>query len=199
MFVAAHVVICASGHGQRSPSHGCAASGVNWQNNAKVTVRIPLLNCYKTRVESPPQCSAVSAVFAELRAQGRLQLQAVDEQALLQVIVDLHKQTCCHMRRPSLALHVNSNEFARRLWLVPTKQPCSRPLNDVADTDIWMLVACFTFDMLSAYQTPASRQPVVTDVTARVSSCQNKNALLCASTNFSLLYINDKYNGNCEV
>lgn len=35
-------------------------------------------------------CSAVSAVFAELRAQGRLQLQAVDEQALLQVAVDLH-------------------------------------------------------------------------------------------------------------
>ena len=29
--------------------------------------------------------SAVSAVFAELRAQGRLQLQAADEQALLQV------------------------------------------------------------------------------------------------------------------
>lgn len=31
--------------------------------------------------------SAVSAVFAELRAQGRLQLQAADEQALLQAVV----------------------------------------------------------------------------------------------------------------
>jgi hypothetical protein len=34
-------------------------------------------------------CSAVAAVFAELRAQGRLQLQAADEQALLQVGVCL--------------------------------------------------------------------------------------------------------------
>ena len=39
--------------------------------------------------------SAVSAVFAELRAQGRLQLQAADEQALLQVGVYVgHACTC---------------------------------------------------------------------------------------------------------
>jgi hypothetical protein len=31
----------------------------------------------------------VAAVFAELRAQGRLQLQAADEQALLQVAADV--------------------------------------------------------------------------------------------------------------
>ena len=46
-------------------------------------------------------CSAVAAVFAELRAQGRLQLQAADEQALLQVVVSSRLKTLLWMGRSS--------------------------------------------------------------------------------------------------
>ena len=40
-------------------------------------------------------CSAVAAVFAELRAQGRLQLQAADEQVLLQVVAGARLKFFC--------------------------------------------------------------------------------------------------------
>jgi hypothetical protein len=111
----------------------------------------------------------VSAVFAELRAQGRLQLQAADEQALLQVGVYVGHPMRALARVQRRADHISPlrttcDTSSLRLLLAPTKQHSAPlpPRIDAADPEMEPgLLYLFLYDLFLGVGATASRQPCV--------------------------------------
>ena len=102
----------------------------------------------------------MSAVFAELRAQGRLQLQAADEQALLQVGVYVGHARADHIS----PLRTTCDTSSLRLLLAPTKQHSAPlpPRIDAADPEMEPgLLYVLLYDLFLGVGATASRQPCV--------------------------------------